>query len=203
MTAADQWVAVVDDDEAFRDSLIWLLEAKGLRVAAYPSAEAFLADRLGDLPDCLVVDIRMPGMTGLDLHDRLRGEGRAVPTIVITGHGELPLAVEAFRHGVVDFVEKPLDDAYLLERIAQCLSRNRDARERRERAETVRRRLETLTVREREVLDCIVAGKLNKQIADLLGISIKTVEVHRSRVMEKMKAATLADLIRLRLDDAR
>lgn len=194
-------VWIVDDDEAFRDSLVWLVEANDHRVVAFASAEAFLAAcRLG-MAGCLVVDVRMPGLSGLELHDRLIAMGIDLPTIVVTGHGDVPMAVTAFRKGAVDFVEKPLDDTYVLARIDQCLARDRDNRQLRARAESMSRRLATLTAREHEVLDLVVAGKLNKQIADLLDISIKTVEVHRSRVMEKMGVTTVAELVRLCLTE--
>ena len=182
----EQIVHVVDDDAAFRDSLVWLVESADHRVVAHPSAEAFLAACRPGMAGCLIVDVRMPGLSGLELHDHLQSIGIRLPTIVVTGHGDVPMAITAFRKGAVDFVEKPLDDTYMLARIDQCLSWDRDNRRNRQRAESASRRLATLTAREREVLDLVVAGKLNKQIADMLDISIKTVEVHRSRVMEKM-----------------
>jgi len=194
-------VWIVDDDDAFRDSLVWLVEANDHRVVAFDSAEAFLAACRPGMAGCLVVDVRMPGLSGLELHDRLIAMGIELPTIVVTGHGDVPMAVTAFRKGAVDFVEKPLDDTYVLARIDQCLTRDRDNRRLRARAESMSRRLATLTAREHEVLDLVVAGKLNKQIADLLDISIKTVEVHRSRVMEKMEVTTVAELVRLCLTE--
>lgn len=190
-------VHVVDDDDAFRDSLVWLIESNDHRVVAHATAEDFLAACGPEMAGCLVVDVRMPGMSGLDLHDRLRTMGIELPTIVVTGHGDLPMAVEAFRKGAVDFVQKPLDDAYVLALVDRCLEQDRESRRRRARARDVAQRLATLSAREREVLDLVVAGKLNKQIADRLDISIKTVEVHRSRVMEKMGVTTVADLVRL------
>ena len=194
-------VYVVDDDAAFRDSLVWLIESNNHRVEAFSSAEAFLAACHPGMAGCLVVDMRMPGLSGLELHDRLRNDGIELPTIVITGHGDVPMAVSAFRKGVVDFVEKPLDDGYMLARIDACLAQDIENRDRRTAAESIARRLATLTAREREVLDCVVAGKLNKQIADALSISIKTVEVHRSRVMEKMQVTTVAELVKISLAD--
>ncbi len=196
----EETVHVVDDDDAFRDSLVWLIEANDHHVAAHPSAEAFLAVCRPDMAGCLVVDVRMPGLSGLELHDELRARGIDLPTIVVTGHGDLPMAVEAFRKGAVDFVQKPLDDAYVLALVDRCLERDREARRRRERTRSVARRFAALSAREREVFDLVVEGRLNKQIADRLDISIKTVEVHRSRVMEKMGVTTVADLVRLRLD---
>ncbi|MCE1238095.1 MAG: response regulator [Hyphomicrobiales bacterium] len=193
-------VHVVDDDDAFRDSLVWLIEANHHHVVTYVSAEDFLARCAPNMAGCLVVDVRMPGLGGIELHDRLVGMGVDLPTIVVTGHGDLPMAVEAFRKGAVDFVQKPLDDAYMLERIDFCLARDRGRRRKALHERDVRERLAALSAREREVLDCVVQGKLNKQIADRLDISIKTVEVHRSRVMEKMRVGTVAELVRLCLE---
>ena len=193
-------VHVVDDDEAFRDSLVWLIEANDHHVRAHASAEAFLAECRPDMAGCLIVDVRMPGLSGLELHDRLRALGIDLPTIVVTGHGDVPMAVEAFRKGAVDFVEKPLDDAYILSRIDLCLARDRERRQLKRRNADLAGRLAALSGREREVMDCVVAGKLNKQIADKLDISIKTVEVHRSRVMEKMRVTTVAELVKISLE---
>jgi len=196
----EETVHVVDDDEAFRDSLVWLIEAADHRVRAHASAEDFLAACRPDMAGCLIVDVRMPGLSGLELNDRLHEMGIDLPTIVVTGHGDVPMAVEAFRKGAVDFVEKPLDDAYVLSRIDLCLARDRERRRLEGRNRTLEARLATLSAREREVMDCVVAGKLNKQIADILDISIKTVEVHRSRVMEKMRVTTVAELVRISLE---
>lgn len=193
-------VHVVDDDDAFRDSLVWLIEANHHHVVAYADAEAFLAACTPDMAGCLVVDVRMPGLGGLELHDRLVAMGIDLPTIVVTGHGDVPMAVEAFRKGAVDFVQKPLDDDYMLARVDFCLARDRNRRRKALHERDVVARLAALSAREREVLDCVVQGKLNKQIADILDISIKTVEVHRSRVMEKMRVGTVAELVRLCLE---
>lgn len=193
-------VHVVDDDEAFRDSLVWLIEASHHHVAAHATAEDFLAACSMDMAGCLVVDVRMPGLSGLELHDRLVAMGLDLPTIVVTGHGDVPMAVEAFRKGAVDFVQKPLDDDYILARIDFCLARDRERRRRLIHERDLAARLASLSAREREVLSCVVDGKLNKQIADILDISIKTVEVHRSRVMEKMRVTTVAELVRLCVD---
>ena len=186
--AAEHIVYLVDDDEALRDSLVWLLESQGFQVAAYASAEDFLANWQPDLSGCLLLDVRMPGMNGLELHERLKARFSTLPVIFITGHGDVPMAVSALKGGAADFIEKPFNDADLLRLVSQCLSREREEGARRRQGAEVSRRLAQLTVREREVLDLIIAGKLNKQIADTLGISIKTVEVHRARVMEKMGA---------------
>ena len=192
----EQQVFVVDDDEAQRDSLVWLLESHGHRVGAFAHAEGFLAAWNADLAGCLVLDVRMPGMSGLELFEELDRRHSALPVIFITGHGDVPMAVAAIKKGAADFIEKPFVAEDMLRLIDACLAREREARERRRGEADTARRLAQLTTREREVLDLIVAGKLNKQIADVLGISIKTVEVHRARVMEKMEAPTLAALIR-------
>lgn len=192
-------VYVIDDDEAFRDSLVWLLESSQYTVRAFDSAEAFLDAASPDMSGCVIADVRMSGITGLELHRRLRTLGVDLPTIIVTGHGDVPMAVTAFRDGVVDFIEKPLDDKYVLERIEFCLAKARENARLRQQADDFARRYESLTQREKEVLEYIVAGKLNKQIADLMDISIKTVEVHRSRVMEKMQVTNVAELVRQKL----
>ncbi|MCE1185799.1 MAG: response regulator transcription factor [Rhodocyclales bacterium] len=192
----EQIIYLVDDDEALRDSLIWLLESQGFKVKGYPSAEAFLPEIRPDMTGCLLLDVRMPGgMSGLELHDRLRASFCTLPVIFITGHGDVPMAVSALKKGAVDFIEKPFNDEALLRQVRQCLAQEEENRARRRQDAEVSRRLGQLTQREREVLDLIILGKLNKQIADVLGISIKTVEVHRARVMEKMGAQSLAELV--------
>ncbi|HEX5127646.1 MAG TPA: response regulator transcription factor [Rhodocyclaceae bacterium] len=194
-TAAEQLVHIIDDDEALRDSLVWLLESTGLKVASYPSAEAFLQSWTLSFTGCLVLDIRMPGMSGLELHEKLNAMHSTLPVIFITGHGDVPMAVTALKKGAFDFIEKPFHDHDMLNLIEQCLGKERAQREQRRQGADAQRRIEHLTPREREVLHLIVAGRLNKQIADELGISIKTVEVHRARVMEKMGANSLAELV--------
>lgn len=198
----EQIVHIVDDDDAFRDSLAWLVESSGHRTKGFASAEAFLEACHPGMSGCLIADIRMAGISGIELHERLAERGVTLPTIIVTGHGELPLAVEAFRGGVADFIEKPLDDAYVLQRIDHCLMQDRRNAERRSREKGFQQLYETLTAREREVFEHVVEGRLNKQIADLMGISIKTVEVHRGRVMEKMKVRSVAELVRRRLAEA-
>lgn len=188
-------VHIVDDDEALRDSLVWLLESEGHAVATHASAEEFLAHWKPQLRGCLLLDVRMPGMSGLELHEKLVSEGSTLPVVFITGHGDVPMAVSALKRGAVDFIEKPFNDRDLLTLITQCLELDRERSSQRRQDAEVSRRLEQLTSREREVLDLIVGGRLNKQIADALGISIKTVEVHRARVMEKMGVASLAELV--------
>ncbi|MDR0716977.1 MAG: response regulator [Azoarcus sp.] len=202
-----QKIFIVDDDEALRDSLVWLLESHGHAVAAFGCAGDFLAAWNKDLIGCLLLDVRMPGMSGPELFEELARRHSTLPVIFITGHGDVPMAVAALKKGAVDFIEKPFAGNDMLHIIAHCLAREREERERRRAGADTARRLAQLTAREREVLELIVDGKLNKQIADTLGISIKTVEVHRSRLMEKMGARSLASLIRqvmsARTDEAR
>ena len=193
--APEQKVHVIDDDEALRDSLVWMLESHGYQVAAHDSAEAFVAGCNPDMAGCIVLDVRMPGMSGLELFEELGRRHCSLPVVFITGHGDVPMAVAALKKGAVDFIEKPFSEADMLRLIEHCLERERSSRDKRRLEAETARRLEQLTQREREVLDLIIAGKLNKQIADVLGISIKTVEVHRARVMEKMGAHSLAELV--------
>ena len=190
-------VYIVDDDDAMRDSLKWLLESRGLKVELYPSGDAFLRDFSRDFCGCLVLDVRMPGMSGMDLYTRLRARASTLPVIFITGHGDVPMAVSALKKGAADFIEKPFDDQDMLKLIESCLKQDRAAAAKRAEKASLAQSLESLTQREREVLKLIVDGKLNKQIADDLGISIKTVEVHRSRVMEKMAAGSVVELVQL------
>lgn len=194
----DHTIHVVDDDEALRDSVCWLLESSGYGVRSYASAEAFLKtydENPDGLDGCLLLDVRMPGMSGLELFEELTRRHCILPVIFITGHGDVPMAVAALKKGAADFIEKPFNNRELIELIAACLERAEAQRSRLRQGAEMARRLEQLTQREQEVLDLIIAGKLNKQIADMLGISIKTVEVHRARVMEKMGASSLAELV--------
>jgi two-component system, LuxR family, response regulator FixJ len=190
-------VFVVDDDRAMRDSLRWLLESVGLTVRTYSTAADFLREYEPAQPGCLVLDVRMPGMSGLDLQAELVRRGAGLPTIVVTGHAEVPMAVRAVKAGAVDFIEKPFSDQLLLDRVRQALEIDRLEREVRHRREEARRRLESLTAREREVLGLVAAGKANKEIAASLRLSPKTVEVHRAHVMSKMAVDSLAELIRV------
>jgi len=182
-----------------RESLSWLLDSVGLRVRSYATAADFLAEHDPAQPGCLVLDVRMPGMSGLDLQAELARRGVELPTIVITGHAEVSMAVRAVKAGAIDFIEKPFSDQLLLDRVRQALEIDLEAREVRRRREDARRRLATLTTREREVLNLVVAGKANKEIASALGVSPKTVEVHRAHVMSKMCVDSLAELIRITL----
>ncbi|MCL4744086.1 MAG: response regulator [Burkholderiaceae bacterium] len=196
-------VYVVDDDEAVRDSLRWLLEANAFEVVVLPGADQLLARarltaRLDDA-GCLLLDVRMPGMSGLELQDELIRMDIRVPQVFITGHGDVPMAVNCVKKGAVDFIEKPFSEEQLCALVRQCLNRcdaeHASANADREAAQ----RLSRLTARERQVLDLIVAGRLNKQIADDLTISIKTVEAHRANLMHKLGARTMADLMRTAL----
>jgi FixJ family two-component response regulator len=188
-------VCVVDDDEAMRDSLRWLLESEGYRVAVYPTAERFLAGCLPVDVSCLLLDVRMPGLSGLELQQELNRRGVRLPVIFITGHGDVPMAVNALKSGAFHFIEKPFNDTQLLELIGRALEAAHSAPLERNHGYSAAARLKTLSPREREVMDLVVSGRRNKQIADELRLSIKTVEVHRARVMEKMHAKTVAELV--------
>jgi FixJ family two-component response regulator len=192
-------VFVVDDDPAMRDSLRWLIESTGLQVETFADAQTFLARIRPDLPGCLVLDVRMPGMSGLDLQAELTRRGIGLPTIVVTGHAEVPMAVRAVKAGAIDFIEKPFSDQLLLDRVRQGIEMDRQERDGRARRAEILRRMSLLTQREREVLDLVVVGKANKEIAAALHLSPKTVEVHRAHVMEKMQASSVAELVRLAL----
>lgn len=191
----EQCIYIIDDDEALRDSLVWLLESSGYRTEAFESADRFLSVFSAELTGCLLLDVRMPGMSGLELFEELRRRHCVLPVIFITGHGDVPMAVSLVKKGAVDFIEKPFGDRDMLALIEESLAAERAGRARRRLGAMTARRLTGLTQREREVLDLIICGKLNKQIADVLGISIKTVEVHRARVMEKMGVNSLAELV--------
>ena len=194
---ADGVVYVVDEDAAVRDGLKWLIESVELQVAPCPSAQAFLEAYDRSRPGCLVLDVRLRGMSGLDLQAELARRDISIPTIVVTGHGDVPMAVEAMQAGAVDFIQKPFRDQDLLDAIAQSLAQARAAQQARAATRAVRARFETLTPREREVLALMVQGLRNKQSADRLGISEVTVKVHRHHVMEKMGARSLPMLVDL------
>ena len=191
----EQCVYIVDDDEAMRDSLQWLIESQGLAVRTFAAAEDFLAACGDAMAGCIVLDVRMPGMSGLELYEKMNLRQCTLPVIFITGHGDVPMAVSALKKGAVDFIEKPFNDKELLRVIGQCLERESATRQQRQREGEAARRLAGLTEREREVMDLILAGKLNKQVADVLNISIKTVEVHRARIMDKMGVRSVAELV--------
>jgi FixJ family two-component response regulator len=190
-------VYVVDDDEAVRDSLQWLLEGKDYRVKCFDSAESFLSRYDPREVACLIADIRMDGMTGLELQDRLIERKSPLPIVFITGHGDVPMAIRAMKAGAFDFVEKPFQGQGLLKRIREALVQDAEERCRQaQRADAVAR-MALLSPREREVLERVAAGQYNKVVAAELGISLSTVEIHRKRVMEKLQAESLSDLIRL------
>ena len=197
--AADGVVHVIDDDADVRQSLAFLLSTAGLAVRVHESAVAFLKV-LPEIKDgCVVTDVRMPGIDGLELQRRLGELERRLPVIVMTGHGDVPLAVEAMKAGAVDFIEKPFDDEVMLSAIRTALARQADDRERNARAAAIQERIARLSDRERDVLDRLVAGKANKVIAHELGISPRTVEVYRANVMTKMQADSLSELVRMAL----
>lgn len=190
-------VHIVDDDDAIRDALGWLLQSRGVAVAAWPSAEAFLTDYAPAMTGCLLLDVRMDGMSGLELFERLQGLGCRMPAIFLTGHADVPLAVAALKKGARDFVEKPFSDNDLVDRIIDALAFDHAQRAHDADHAGLASRLATLTQRERQVMDLVVLGKLNKVIADELGVSMRTVEVHRARVFEKMGVKTAVELTRL------
>ncbi len=197
MMEAEALVFVVDDDAPMRESLQNLLRSVGLQVEAFASAQEFLRSTRPDVPGCLVLDVRLPGLSGLDLQQRLAEVDMAMPIIFITGHGDIPMTVQAMKAGAVEFLPKPFRDQDLLDAIQQALDRDRHAREQRAQREALRSRYRTLTPRERDVMGHVVAGLLNKQIAGELGTSEAAVKVHRQHVMAKMRAGSLAALVRM------
>lgn len=197
--SGEQTVFVVDDDAAVRDSLSWLIKSVGLKVETFGSAQEFLAAVDKKKAGVVVLDVRMPGMSGLELQEKLGTEKILLPVIIITGHGDVPMAVRAVKSGAFDFIEKPFNDQVLLDRIQQALKRDVETRKVEGHRSEVSKKLALLTPREREVLELVVAGNPNKVIAAQLGISCRTVEIHRGRVMEKMEANSLSDLVRLGL----
>ncbi len=188
---------IVDDDTAIRDALLWLFKSRSVPAQAWSSAEAFLSDYSGSMSGCLLLDIRMTGMTGLELMDQLRTRKCVLPVIFLTGHGDVAMAVSALKQGAYDFVEKPFNDNDLVDRVLAALEL--DARQRTEQASlvSVEAHMQRLTKREREVMERILAGKLNKVIADELGIATRTVEVHRARLFEKMGVKSAVELAQL------
>jgi len=190
-------VHVVDDDEAVRDSLTVLLDSAGFTVRSYDSASRFLRTLPTEAMGCVLTDVRMPEMDGLALQKHLGAVGFGLPVIVMTGHGDVPIAVEALKAGAADFLEKPFDDVQLLNAVADAIATSQRTRDKAAEAATIASRIASLTPREREVLDRLVAGQPNKTIAYDLGSSPRTVEVHRARVMEKMGARSLPELVRM------
>jgi len=195
----DFCIYIIDDDKGMRDSLTWLVKSVNYETAAFENAEAFLDNIPSRKLGCVIADIRMPGISGLALYKKLEQMKFQLPVIIITGHGDITMAVSALKDGVFDFVEKPFDDEVILESIRMAVQFCQHQQEQRSIYEMLNTRFETLTSREKEVMEKIVLGMSNKQIAATLNISIKTVEVHRSRVMEKMQAASLAALVRMSL----
>jgi FixJ family two-component response regulator len=192
-------VYVVDDDEAVRDSLQWLLEGKGYRVRCFDSAESFLSRYDTREVACLIVDIRMGGMTGLELQNRLLEIRSPLPVVFITGHGDVPMAVDTMKKGAMDFIQKPFNEEQLVTLVERMLEHAKSTFAEYQMSVSRDALLSKLTLRESQVLERIVAGRLNKQIADDLGISIKTVEAHRANIMEKLSANTVADLLKIAL----
>ena len=192
-------VYVVDDDEAVRDSLQWLLEGKDYRVRCFESAESFLSRYDPREVACLIVDIRMGGMTGLELQNRLIETHSPLPIVFITGHGDVPMAVDTMKKGAMDFIQKPFKEDQLVPLVERMLEQAKGAFSEHQSAASREALMARLTMREAQVLERIVAGRLNKQIADDLGISIKTVEAHRANIMEKLNANTVADLLKTAL----
>lgn len=193
----DGTVYVVDDDESLRKSLQRLLTAEGYESAASGSADEFLGIREYDRPSCLVLDIQMPGVTGIDLQACLRERGESMPIVFLTGHADVPTSVQAMKEGAVDFLQKPVDAQQLFDAIEQALRLDTECRQRLQEAAAVQVRVDLLTPRELEIMSYVITGMLNKQIAYALEISEKTVKVHRGRVMEKMGVYSVAELVRL------
>jgi FixJ family two-component response regulator len=193
-------VFVVDDDEGARNSLRFLLKSVGLQATAFNSAQEFLAAYAPSQAGCLVLDVRMPGMSGLDLQQELNRRGAVIPVIFVTGHGDVPMAVEAVQHGAFDFVQKPYREQEMLDRIQRALAKDRANRQALQERDRIRARLASLTPREREVMALMTLGKANKVMAAELGLSQRTVEIHRAHVMEKSGATSVAQLVRMVLD---
>jgi two-component system, LuxR family, response regulator FixJ len=203
VTTNNAMVMVVDDDAGVRNAMRSLLKSVGLTSQLHASAQEFLGSYDPAQAGCVLLDIRMPGMSGLELQQELNLRGATIPVIFMTGHGDIPMAVEAMQHGAFDFLQKPFRDQDLLDRIQKAIAR--DARLRVSLGEhaRIRSRLESLTAREREVLDLLIQGKQNKAVAQVLDVSPRTVEIHRARVMEKMDAQSVAELVRMMLDVGR
>jgi RNA polymerase sigma factor (sigma-70 family) len=197
MTPVVPTVFVVDDDTSVRTALKRLIQSVGLKVETFDSAQAFLKCGPHDGPACLVLDVRMPEMSGIELQEQLTNTGLGMPIIFITGHGNIPMSVNAMKAGAVDFIEKPFEDQKLIDAINTAIKKNKKFRTEQAEIKDLQQRVDSLTPREHEVFILVVSGMLNKQIAFDLGMSEKTVKVHRARVMDKMKAKSLADLVRM------
>ncbi len=199
MENQDFCIYIIDDDKGMRGSLTWLVKSVGYEASAFENAESFIDNIPDNKLGCIIADIRMPGISGLELYKKLQKMQFQLPVIIITGHGDISIAVKALKDGVFDFVEKPFDDEVILESIRQAVQYCEYQQEQHSIHNMLSERFDTLTSREKEVMEKIVLGMSNKQIAAALNISIKTVEVHRSRVMDKMQASSLAALVRMSL----
>jgi len=197
MKEAEPIVFVIDDDRMVREGLQGVLRSVGLRVETFASAQGFLAAKRPDGPSCLVLDVRMPGLSGLDLQQQLSESNIDIPIIFVTGHGDIPMSVQAMKEGAHEFLTKPVRGQDLLDAVQKAIASDRGVRKERAELDEIRARFDSLTPREKEVLELVVAGLLNKQIADELGTSELTVKTHRAHVMEKTKADSLAHLVRM------
>lgn len=193
----DPIVFIVDDDESVRNSLAWLIESVGIKVETFFSANEFLKRAPYCGPACLVLDVRMPGLSGLDLQNQLAEAGRTIPIIFITGHGNISMSVRAMKSGAIDFIEKPFGDQTLLNAINRSLNKDRQTKLEQAKIKDIQQRVDSLTPREREVFLLIIDGKLNKETAFELGTTERTIKAHRARIMQKMKASSFADLVRM------
>jgi two-component system, LuxR family, response regulator FixJ len=199
-TTAKPTVYIVDDDQSIRHAMEFLMRSVGMDYAIFHSGDDFLSRYSNEFAGCLLLDIRMPGLGGLEIQEKLNEMGSTLPIIFITGHGDVPMAVEAMQKGAVDFIQKPFRDQELLDRIGTAMQADRERRSEQRLKADVQARISKLTKREKEVLDLVVTGKPNKVIAYELGVSQRTVEIHRARVMEKMQARSLADLVKMRIE---